>query len=464
MSLAAAVFTLAFVAAAGDPATPLDAPPAPLDPAAFDDAAPTPPPASPEAGTSPSNAPSSAPSTLDPADPSPTPTTPTPPACMDGAAFDARAEERLASCLEAIAAGKDLEARACLRAVVEEAPGTLPAAKAGSAIAVLDAQVLAGRDHNDVEATANATLIPAGRLGITTAAGLFGVWNGVAAGLITQVTAPGLNPGITLIGSGVLAVGLGATFAVGGYMLADKLELDEGAARLVASGLLWGTNIGIGSAFVAGDALALTNSTLALDAALLTVVLGGYAGAGAALGIASLVEFDEAQVSLINTGGWIGSLLGLLILPNYATYGAFFGPGTLALYGATYAALATAGLLGGGVAGRFLHLTWGEALLADLGGVAGVVLGGALSLGVVATTGGTLGQASVPFVTGAVALGALGGAAGAIGGAMVWRNARGAPLLRGEPDGLHATVGAVGAVVDKAGNVVPTAPILALAW
>jgi hypothetical protein len=369
------------------------------------------------------------------------------------------ADERFRGCI-ALVATDEPQARDCLRELQGWAPDTTAGLRAEAALAALEAQVPAPLARQVDEAT-SVSLIPVGRLGVTTAAGLFGAWNGVAGTLIYQVQNPNSPVGTAFIAGGIGAVALGVGFGVGGFFLAEALDLDEGAARLVASGLIWGTTLSIGPAVAIAEAVARNaGGPLLFSLPLATVVAGGYVGGLATLGLALLLPFDEAQVSLINTGGWVGSLVGGLVLIDMAVFRV--APDSLSTYGLTYSGIALGTLLGAGVLGRFVHLTWGEALLIDLGAVLGSVSFGAVSVGVMI---GGLGFGMSPeaitlAVTSSIGGGALIGAGAALAGGLAWRAFRGERLLR-DLSVLRLKPGQLSYAIDLDGELVAIAPLLA---
>lgn len=384
----------------------------PVDPAS-DEAAPpastTPETTTPEA-TTPEATPGPSPLTTTITTTTTTTTTP-PPAWRD----DARADLAYNACARLSETGTaDLEAaRACYRDVIAQHPGTLAALRAETAVFVLGTPlVVRGGDE--------AFNIPAGRLGITTAAGAFGLWNAIAGGVLLGFNIPDVNGTALIAGTGVVGVAAGLGFGYGGYVLAEKLQLDEGAARLVASSLVWGSVLG--TSVAPAIAFSDTNGLAGFNLSLATVVGAGYLAGGAALLLTSMVSFDEAQVSMINSGGAIGATLGLLALPHLSAAGVSdVAPYSLAFAGAT-----TVGLVGGGLLGRSLALTWGEALLCDLGAVLGIFAGGTAVL--------VAGLPSLAFATAVPAIGLVGGYTGGLLFVGQWRASRGAPIWRDGPD------------------------------
>jgi hypothetical protein len=307
--------------------------------------------------------------------------------------------------------------RTCYLDLVTRWPGTVAALKAETSLFILRSPLVQG--------SGNAGLnIPAGRLGITTAVGAFGLWNAIAGGIVTGVNVPNVNPTALIAGTGVVGVAAGIGFGIGGYFLAEKLQLDEGAARLVASGLLWGTVLG--TSIAPTIAFSDTGGTAGFNLGIASVVGAGYLAGGAALLLTSMVSFDEAQVSMINSGGAIGATLGLLLLPNLAAAGVT----EVAPYSLAFAGTTTAGLAAGGLLGRSLQLTWGEALLCDLAAVLGGFAGGTASL----LMGTVTGSPSVTFMTAIPAIGVVGGYGAGLLFVSQWRLSRGAPIWRDGPE------------------------------
>lgn len=313
---------------------------------------------------------------------------------------------------EAMTIEAGVAARACYADVVAAHADTVAALKASAGLMVFDA--LLQRPVQD------GPEIPAGRLGVSATLGLFGVWNAVAGGILVGINTPNVDGPLLVAGSGAAAVGLGIAAGVGGYYLAEALKLDEGSARLVASGVVWGTVLGTAIA----PSIARLEGPAGFNLALGGVVGAGYVGGGAALLLSSLVPFDEAQVSMINSGGLMGSTVGLLLLPNLAAAGVQ----DVSMYSMTYIGSTMLGLTAGGVVGRHANYTWGETLLCDLGAVLGVVAGGTASV-VLGLSGSnnTLLQTATPAV-------------GLVGGYVVtalmvreWRADRGAPIWRDAP-------------------------------
>jgi hypothetical protein len=354
-----------------------------------------------------------------PAAAAPSPATTSSPLPVRSFRDDPAADAALDGCTAQLSRSVDA-ARACFREVIASHAGALAAVKAEASLIVLEQTP-----------SSSASLIPPGRLGVTAASGLFGVWNGVAAGLIVGANAANVDGTLLVGGTGVGAVALGVAMGAGGYLLAERLKLDEGAARLLASSLVWGTVIGAGLAPAIVEAWDTANgSGPAVSSAVAAVVGLGYVGAGAALLATSLTTFDEAQVSMINSGGTVGALLGLLILPNLSAAGVI---NTLP-YSLTFVGTTVAGLAGGAFLGRTLDFTWGETLLCDLGLVLGGVLGGTATFVVAPSLGGSPATTQALVGTSLPMVGVLGGYAATLAFVSTWRAGRGAPLWRQAPN------------------------------
>ncbi len=410
---------LACAGASGQEAEVAPPPPAPVvDPAEAVEAD-APPPASPaaEPDTAPTDA---APSDAAPPDAAP-PEVPAlaPPAPSrpdDDEAillrFSTEADASLARCVPLVAARDDAAARACLDRVLLHGDDTTAALRAAALRDVLDAGLAAavpageGGDRDATAAPAAGGLaIPPGRLELSSTAGLFGVWNGIAAGVAIVPHLPDGNPAAIILGTGALAVGLGVGYGVGGYFLADALDLGEGDSRLVASSLIWGTTFGIAALPALLDVVQ-PSAEVGLSLSLGTVVASGFAVGGGALALASFTDLTTSHVSLINTGGWVGGLFGLLTIASLAP----FEP-PLPAYSAGYLAVAGGGLVAGALAGMVVDLSWGETLLLDLGGVLGTVTAGAIVMSLTASgaLNGVPSTLLIPMNSALTAGGTLGG-------------------------------------------------------
>jgi hypothetical protein len=387
--------------------------------------------ADPATAAAPPSEPAPAPAAAEapPATPTSTPTSTTP---VDEAAAAAALE----ACNKLLG-GEVLPAIACFRSVVVKHAGSLAAAKADASIYVLERTT-----------TTSSTLIPPGRLGVTAASGLFGVWNGVAAGWVVAANVSNVDGLLLVGGTGLASVALGTAMGAGGYFLADHMKLDEGAARLLASSLVWGTVLGAGMTPAITSAIPTTNNGgPAVAAGVGTVVGMGYVGAGAALLATSMMSFDEAEVSVMNSGAALGMLVGLLALPNLASANVT----TPLPYSATFVGSTVAGLGAGALLGRTFDLTWGETLLCDLGMVLGGVLGGATAVLASPALARLPPQGSTAVLSGLPAVGLIGGYGAMLGFVTSWRGSRGAPIWRDAPP-VHA----VAALLPVGRDVVPT--------
>lgn len=328
------------------------------------------------------------------------------------------------------------EVDACLQHAVTSDPESLSAVRARAAKTMLDAVGVA-------EAPAFAA---PGRLELVGVGGVFGVWNAIAVGTTVGIST-NADPGPMLIGTAVLALAAGVGFGYGGHLLGEEAALDEGGGKLVASGLVWGTNMGIAAAFFALDAIRPETSGLQAMSLFGPIVTMGYVGGAVGFAAAKLGRFDAAQVSLVNSGGALGSFLGGMVAINMLQQGV---QGT-APYAFTYMAGNAVGLVGFGVLGNTLKLTWSETLIGDLGMVIGGTVGGLGMVGALLSMGGNNNGAAVTLTTGAASVGAVGGYAA---GLLV------ATMLRTGDDISAAPKVALtpssGAVVDGTGALVPT--------
>ncbi|MBM4282300.1 MAG: hypothetical protein FJ137_16610 [Deltaproteobacteria bacterium] len=413
--------------------------PAPLSPSTSSSAPPAATSADPAEPVAASGGPPGGPPAASPLDAPPAPEA-TPPPAPDTRTLrdDPVADAALAACTAKVGAVDDgAEAVACFRAVAAGHPGTLAAVKADASAAVLERKP-----------ATTPGIIPPGRLGITAAAGLFGVWNGVAAGWTINANVPNLDSTAVAGATGVGAVLVGVGFGAGGYFLAERWKLNEGAARLVASGLVWGSVIGTGLAPTIYDAINGGDASAPpFSVAMLGIVGMGYVGGGAALLATTLTTFDEAQVAMLNSGGIAGATIGVLLLPNLSV----FRVSNVLPYSLNFVGATVAGLAAGTALGRIVDLTWGETLICDLGMVLGGVLGGTGSLVSGSFSGSWPETTRVLVATALPAVGLIGGYGAALGFLTSWRSTRGAPIWREAPK-LRVIAG----VLPVGRGVVPT--------
>lgn len=312
---------------------------------------------------------------------------------------DARAQEAWVRCVRYAQDG-DERVRACLEALQREHPDTPFAWRAQGALAVLTSPT-------QRLSKSSGWQIPPGRLELSSVAGLFGIWSGIAIGV--SVTAHGFSEGLdtAILGTGALAIGLGTGLGFGGYHLAESLDLGEGDSRWVASSLVWGTTLGIAAVPPILQNNLQGGAEVSLP--LMTIVGGGLLGGTLALTTTQFHRFNSAEVSLINTGGWVGALFGLLTLPSLDAWNV---NGTI--YGSlAYISATSLGLTTGYLFSQVLDMSWGETLLLDLGAVLGLVSGGTVVFTL--TAAGALealpGEIAVPLVCAGLGVSTLSGLA-----------------------------------------------------
>jgi hypothetical protein len=391
--------------------------------------------------------------------PAPTPAVETPapvvvPAALDSVRIDLAADQAFKTCVTTMK--DDAQGRACLKAIVTSSPNSTAALRAQAGLDVLDAKALAEKPF-----------FAPGRLELSSTVGAFGLWNGIALGVSVFTVAPALagnNGGVMILGTGVASLALGAAGAVGGYYLADAFKLDEGGSRMVSSGLIWGTVVGTALTPVVLDVLAhsgVQNGQLLLPATLGTVVLAGYAGGAGAIAAATSLHPTAGQVSIVNTGGWIGGTVGLLALADLA---AFSAPNVEA-YSFTFIGAEALGL-GAGIlaASQLKEISWGETLVIDLGAAAGGLALGTAGVGVWALAGGS-GDAHIvtPILTGLPVLGLVGGAVAA-GAGVLWARANGKGGDDSKAPALRVSMGVPTLALDSHQQVVTMMPLLAASW
>lgn len=355
------------------------------------------------------------------------------------------AELAFAACLAtARPEADDTRLRDCLETLRGAYPATPAAWRAEGALAALRAL------RPEPEPEGGAFSFPPGRLELSSTAGLFGIWNGITAGIITAIHLPSLSPTIAILGTGALSLGLGVAFGVGGYTLAERFDLSEGDSRLITAGLLWGTVMGIAATPILAERNLPERFNVSVP--LLGVVMGGYLGGAASLLVGTRADITPAQVSLLNTGGWVGALFGLLMIPNLEAYRVQ----QATPYALTFLSAQALGLGAGALASRWLDASWGETLLLDLGGVLGLVASGTLmftlnAAGAFVSAPGTL---LLPLTTGSLMAGTLGGI-GVAAAAVSGRRGSERPFFRGlralgGPGTLEPTLAAPSVVLDIA--------------
>ncbi len=391
-------------------------------------------------------APASSPDAAAPADdPGPPPaardgeaeTLPESPAPADEAPPAALALDR---CLNP--ASPDLDVRGCLRAVQQDYPGTLEANQAGTALRVLDV----AQPRSTLAPSLMPSFLKPGYLELATVSGVYGVWAGVTGGILAMTNADQymlrVDPWAIILGTGVSAVALGVAGAGAGYVVADQVHIDRGYAWSFTAGMTWGLSYAISTLPAVYD---LVNVPWYIEDELTfgLPLLGGGLGALTGFGLAHLVRPDIAEVSMMNTGGWIGGVAGLIVGIDIATW----GPRNLKvglLNASTYGLGKSIGLLAGAGASQLLGYTWGETLLGDFGAVLGIILFGATSVAyltspvaepwlyaVLGTKDEELfGKMATTTVSVAVAAGMGAGLLTTTAGLLVWHELTGAPVMR----------------------------------
>lgn len=369
--------------------------------------------------------------------------------------IDVSADERFEACMRLIAAQRRPEARACLRALIDTTEGSTAALRARAALSVLDAPA---PTVNEV-APATPEPFPAGRLELVSTAALFGVWNG-AAGAVVAGQAPGVVPPYVSLAGGAAAVGLGAAFGLGTWLLSERLELSAGDSRLIASGIGWGTALGLS---LAPWAFSLSGTPFpgalfdpfskdferGLAVTLVPTVLSGYLGLAGTFALSRFVDLEPAQVATANTGGLVGFGLGLALTPFFQ----LIGLGDPLWLGLAYLGSTSVGLLSGLGVAHLLKLDLLEVWLCDLGAALGFVVVGGAGLFLGPALGG--GTAVSVLLGGATALATLGGLVGATAGVSWARVQRGELISRVGGIPLEVLFAPPEATLDRDGKLVP---------
>lgn len=289
------------------------------------------------------------------------------------------AEKAWELCREQVRAGRATEARACLEDVRARFPDTAAAAKAEAALDLLPAV--------GAEEAGWAPMLPAflkpGRLEMAFASGVLGVWSGVTAGVLTGFNADQMNlrvePWMLVLGTGAAGVTLGLAGAAGGYALADLVDIDQGNAWAFAAGATWGTSYAIAALPAIYESVKmpwyLNDEIIGL-----TPLFSAGLGAATGLGLSLVLDPEISEVSMMNTGGWVGGAWGFMLGLNIALWTDTFNQRPITTMAASYALGNTAGLLAGVAASQLLDLTWGETLFGDFGALLGGMAFGSVAL------------------------------------------------------------------------------------
>ena len=365
------------------------------------------------------------------------------PAMSENAAANADYDE----CLRLATRVRSPNLSACFERVATKYPDSLAAIRARANVSLLDAE------HDLVNGDANEGWLPPGRLELVGVAGLFGVWNAIAGGVIVATNANTGNGGALLIGISAASLALGVGFGVGGAAIGNALKLDEGASRMVASGIVWGTNMGIGLLPVVFS-LDTGNGT----APILTVLGAGWVGGLSTLALTDALRLDTAAVSMVNSGGIWGSLVGGLVMINLLNAQVE----SSGAYSAAYLGGNVIGLVGGGLLSQVVTASWGETLVFDLGAVIGGSVLGFGSTGLLLASGSN-GEYATPIITSAVGVGVIGGYALGMVTTSMLRSVE-TPLLRSFGEKVKPMTPKPMAVLDSIGQPVSIMPLVALAF
>ncbi len=368
--------------------------------------------------------------------------------------LDSEADAAYRRCLQLLRDEDPEAARACLEQLRARSSHTQPGLRAGTVLGLFDQ----GLPPTPVD----EPWVKPGRLELAGISGLFGVWNGVAVGVMLVAQFPDSPQWAKILGTGSLALGLGVGYGLGGYYLGERLDLTEGDARLVASGLVWGTNYGIPLAVIGYELFHPRTEAAQLQLQLGTVVAAGFAGGGAALLLSDHTDLDSSQVSMVNTGGWVGSFIGLLSLTVLGDWGIEDNT----LLSLSYISFGTLWLAAGSLTSQQVELTWGETLICDLGAVLGAVLAGTVvfSLDAAGATDGLPDGLHAPMLSGSLALGTVAGLIGTTAGLGWWRSTQGKPLWRVAALGIEPRIGVPTFMIDRRGETVVLMPALAFGF
>ncbi len=326
--------------------------------------------------------------------------------------LDLAADEHYRRCQGLLGSGDRLAAAACFETVIEQAPESTAALKARAALGTLRAE---GRfEFSTWDKPGSEWPFSPGHLELSLAAGGFGIWTGASVGAF--LGGQGILPAAASATGGALAVGLGGAYGLGALAMAEFLDLKGGDARLLASGIGWGMALGLtlapwvfalqGVNWPPGQFYPeiFDNWEQTVPPVMLVSAATGYLGAGLTVPLAFFLDLDQGQVSMINTGGWVGFVLGVLCTPILA--GIQLGhPGWL---GILYSATTGLGLMAGAATAFLLELEVWEVLIIDAATAAVALLAGGATAGAYFATQGNLIISSVATTgTGVATIGTL---------------------------------------------------------
>lgn len=349
---------------------------------------------------------------------------------------DTTADGLLQKCMQQWKEGARDEAVRCMQTVIEISPQSSAAYRAQTLLSftkiqpalIGSANTATGNGGKNGSATNNAWGnqgngggIKPGRIEIAALSSLFGVWNGIGLTIMLAQTFS-MDPSLSFLIAAASGAGLGVALGFAGFSIAENWDLSEASSRLLASSLVWGSVYGlylIPSLSNFGSVVPMVGAVLA----------GGYLGAAGAGAVISLTELDTAQVSMINTGGILGTFGGILLLVNFTELAS-----SQPLFASAFLmAGTTLGLVGGGAAGQMLQYEWGETLLCDGGMLVGGLLGGAASFAIANSTINGIDRGTARFLLTSIPFaGALGGMVGTCAAVSSWRGDRGAPVWRSD--------------------------------
>jgi len=383
---------------------------------------------------------------------------------------DPEADLLHASCVRLLAEGQDEKARACFDTVKTTAAQSTAALRADAGLSVLDAKTTAVVDDK-------GAFMKPGRLELASLIGAYGVWTGVSAGILVGTNSEqygwGVEPSWLIFGTGVSAVGMGLLYATGGYFMADAMDINQGNAWSTTAGLFWGTTWGIATVFIEMEQFE-PNPNWSDESIVFTLLGAGTIGGLSGFGLSLLIEPEIEEVSMMNTGGWVGGFTGILLGMNLGVWSE--SQDIALLVGGSFMAGNAAGLLLGAGAAHLFDLTWGETLLGDLGAVLGIVGAGSIAFAVVLADPAEgvyhsvfgpradYGKASITTVSIAAVGGAGAGVALTSVGLGLWHHMNDKRLFHPEALPFQLMPGLPVVILDRELKPAVLAPIVAATW
>lgn len=341
----------------------------------------------------------------------------------------------------------------CMRALEKAHPNTDAAMRAAGATDVLKLQLKSMPEDTAEDRQHQAAYELAGW------GGAFALWNGVAAHIMTadvvgRAFGDAAAAGLAYYALTTAAVTAGGAY--GAYKLGDVMKVNAAGSQLTGSSLVWGTIAGVAATNWLNNALPDDfDAGWRMRLSLMTVMAGGWLAGGSALAFGGRTELTPGQVSVWNSGGWLGASFGLTAGLTYLTANPSFDSRPSNVAAALFVLGTGAGMASTLLLPENLKLRRGTVFLADVAGV-GAGLVGALSAGaVLAFVSPNNAAAAIGMVGGTASVAATGAFLAVLLSLTDVREDEFALL------GVQPTIGVPVSVQDSTGAFVTLAPVLA---